>query len=347
LEKKEKLKSDIERIDSEILDLLNQRINCTARIDGVTYTPSDEYKMYKKLLEKNSGRLKEDSLKAIFREILSTTSNFRKKLRIAFLGPQGTFTHQAALNKFGASADYNPISSIGDVFDEVVKERFDFGVVPIENTTGGAVTHTLDMFMDHDLKICSEITLPIRHNLLAGSKNTEIKEIYSHPQSFSQCRRWLYMNFPNAKLIDVESTSAAAKIARTKENSAAIASKLAATLYHLRIINKEIEDLSNNMTRFLIIGTQVSNPTGNDKTSILFSLKNRVGALYDALEVFKRYSVNLSKIESRPSKTGNWEYCFFVDLDGHFRDNFIKEALKEIKGHCNLFKILGSYSKEI
>ena len=203
------------------------------------------------------------------------------------------------------------------------------------------------MFVDYDLKICSELTLPVNHNLMAKSRNVKIKRIYSHPQVFGQCRRWIQMNYPDAQLIDVDTTTVAAKMVKQKEGSAAIASSLAASIYDLVIIHNNIQDMAHNMTRFLIIGNHFSKKSGQDKTSLLFSLKDEVGILYEALKPFKKYSVNLSKIESRPSKRKAWEYLFFVDLDGHYHDPKVKKAIEELEKSCNFLKILGAYPKEV
>ncbi len=349
-----KHRENIDKIDSTIVQLLNERMQEVLEIGKQKkdknhdfYVPSRETDVYKRLINENKGPLSKQALIAIFREVMSGALSLEKSLEIAYLGPEGTFTHQAAMNKFGESVVYYPVQTINDIFDEVAKGRCDYGVVPIENSTEGAVTHTLDMFIDYSLKICSEITLPIHHNLAVCKKDIKIKKIYSHPQVFGQCRRWVQLHYPHADLIDTESTTVAAKKIKNIKNAAAIVSELAAVKYNLIILENAIEDITNNITRFLIIGKQDSFPTGDDKTSILFSLQDRVGILSDTIQPFKKYQINLSKIESRPSKKKLWDYLFFVDLDGHAEDEHVKNALKEVESHCKFFKILGSYPKEI
>lgn len=356
--KKEKdiknLRENIDSIDSQILELLNKRMEDVKNIgnlkqddNSVFYVPSRENEIYKRLVAENKGVLSKPALKAIFREIMSAALSIEKKIKIAYLGPEGTFTNQASLNKFGKSVNYLPIGNITDVFEEVSKGRCDYGVIPIENTTEGAVTHTLDMFVDFDVKICSEITLQIHHNLMVKNKDAKIKKIYSNPQAFAQSRRWLQMNYPNVELIPVESTTMAAKLAKEQKDAGAIASKLAAEIYELVILNKEIEDSAHNMTRFLILGTEYSKQSGKDKTSLMFSIKDKVGVLYEALLPFRKNKINLTKIESRPSKKKAWEYLFFVDLEGHFEDKNVKKAIAELDKHCIFCKILGSYPSEV
>ena len=268
-------------------------------------------------------------------------------MKIAYLGPEATFTHIAALKKFGQSLNYLECKSIGDVFTEVEHSRADYGVVPIENSTEGAVNHTLDMFVDSDLKICSEAYLTIKHNLLSKHKKmSSIKKVYSHQQVFAQCRIWLETNLPNVELIPLTSTTAAALwVKYGKRGDAAIASKLAAEEYKLDILARSIQDSLHNITRFLIIGKQEVKPTKRDKTSIVFSMKDRAGALHDVLVPFKKNKINLTKIESRPSKKKAWKYYFFVDLEGHHDDKKVKKSLSTLRKRCLHFKILGSYPK--
>lgn len=349
----EKLRREISKTDYKILELLNQRTKLalkTGKIKKVQkkkiYSPEREEDVYRNLVKNNKGPLPKQSVKAIYREIMSGAISLQKKLVIAYLGPEATFTHEAARNKFGASVKYLATNSIGEIFNAVQKGHADYGVVPIENSIEGAVTHTLDMFMDSTLRVCSEVMLEISHNLLSKDKNiNRIKKVYSHPQGFGQCRTWLKTNLGKVSLIEVESTARAAIKASREKNSAAIASRLAADLYGLHIISKDIEDVPHNVTRFLVISTKCAEPTNMDKTSVLFSVKDRVGALYDSLRVFKNNKVNLTKIESRPSKRKVWEYYFFVDFNGHCEGKRIKKALKELEKHCIFIKVLGSYPK--
>jgi len=348
-----KLRKRIDKIDEHILDSLNERARLSlvigkakSRKSTSAYVPDREEEIYKRLLSKNNGPLSSDSLKAIYREIMSSSLSLEKPLKITYLGPPFTFTHLAALKKFGSSVEYVACSSITDIFVEVERDRADYGVVPIENSIEGAVNHTLDMLIDSSLKICSEIYLEVSHNLLSKSSNLEkIKMVYSNPQVFGQCRLWLEGNMPGVELREVSSTTKAAEIVTKEKNSAAIGSLLAAKKYNLAVLAKSIEDIPHNITRFLVIGKTLARPTKDDKTSVMFSVKDKVGALHDTLAPFKKNNINLTKIESRPSKRRHWEYYFFVDLEGHYEDEKVKKSLSELKNECLLLKILGSYPK--
>ena len=288
--------------------------------------------------------MQDKSIKAVYREIMSGSLALQNPLKIAYLGPEATFTHIAALKKFGHSLDYLECDSITDVFTEVERNRASYGVVPIENSTEGAVNHTLDMFVDSDLKICSEEYLPIQHNLVSRLKNvSSIKRIYSHQQVFAQCRNWLEKNMPLATLVPVASTTVAAGFTILGRNRAAIASNLAAERYDLNILARSIEDSPHNITRLLVIGKKNERRTGSDKTSILFSMKDKSGALHDVLAPFKKNRINLTKIESRPSKKRAWRYYFFVDIQGHVDDKKVAKSIGQLKKHCSFLKILGSY----
>lgn len=345
-----KLRKKIDNIDEEILGLLNERANVTLAIGKVkaknkasVYVPNRERQIYEHISRINKGPLTDNSLNAIYREIMSASLALEKPIKVAYLGPPATFTHLAALKKFGSSLKYYPANSITEIFTEVEADRADYGVVPIENSIEGAVNHTLDMFIESGLVICSEISLEISHNLMARCLMSRIKRVYSNPQVFGQCRLWLESNLAKAKLIEVSSTTKAAEIAAKESNSAAIASSLAAECYGLKILAASIEDSAHNITRFLVIGKVQAAPTKKDKTSIMFSIKDKVGALHDMLVPFKKNGINLTKIESRPSKKRPWEYYFFVDLQGHSHDTKIKKALAQLKRQSNIFKILGSY----
>ncbi|MFC1576130.1 prephenate dehydratase [Candidatus Omnitrophota bacterium] len=342
---------EIDRIDKKIVGLLNKRAKETLNVRKIKsnlkkdlYTPHREKEVYQKVVEENRGPLSGESMKAIYREIMSGSLSLERPVRVAYLGPPLTFTNIAALSKFGSSVEYIDCSGIGEVFNEVDKGRADYGVVPIENSIEGAVNYTFDMFVNSDLKVCSEIYLEISHNLLSKVKSTKkIKAVYSHPQVFAQCRRWIEKHIPRAELIEVSSTSKAAELSAKKKNTACIASLLASKKYGLRTLARSIEDTAHNVTRFLVIGTNAAEPTGNDKTSIMFSVKDRVGALHDILVPFKRNKINLTKIESRPSRLKAWEYYFFVDLGGHYKDKKVKKALLELRRGTTFIKVLGSY----
>ena len=301
-------------------------------------------------MEKSSklaGRLPASAIRAIYREIISASYALERGLIIAYLGPAGTYPHEAARNKFGASVDYAAQSNITEVFNLVARGKADFGVVPIENSTEGAITHTLDEFMDSELKICAQILLRIEHNLLSTGPREAIRKIYSHPQSLGQCRQWLRSQFPTAEIIETSSNTRAAQHAAQEPGTAAIAGKMAAELYGLNILEASIQDSVYNTTRFLVIGAHSCPATGNDKTSLMFGVHDRAGALFEALEAFKRLDISMSKIESRPSRRKAWEYFFFVDVEGHAEDPRVVEALAELQKHCTRVKILGSYPKTV
>ncbi|MHC4694311.1 MAG: prephenate dehydratase, partial [Planctomycetota bacterium] len=268
-----------------------------------------------------------------------------RPLRIGFLGPKGSFSHTAAMLKFGQSVEYEPLADITSIFDEVSKGHCDLGLAPIENTTGGGVIETLDALIDSDVKVCAEVLMAIHHNLLGNCSLDEIEKIYSKPEVFAQCRNWLSATFKEAQTVPVASTARAAQLATEEQNSAAIGSRIAAELYELRIICENIEDIANNVTRFLVIGREDARPTGEDKTAILFSTAHKAGALADVLEVFKRYNINLTNIESRPSKKRQWEYYFFMDFVGHRTDAQIIKGLEETRKHCLQLSILGSFPR--
>lgn len=344
------LRKCIDKIDDRIVTSLNQRAQIISKIGKLkktigkgVYAPDREDEILRRLSKRSKGRLKKEALGAIYREIMSSALSLEKPLKIAYLGPEATFTHLAAMKKFGSQVEYVACNSISDVFLEVERKSADYGVVPVENSIEGAVSHTLDMLVDSDLKICAQVILDVSHNLLARSPLEKMKRIYSNPQVFGQCRMWLDEHLPCAERIEVSSTTRAAKIAAKEKYSSCIASLLAAKVYKLKIIAKDIEDSPHNITRFLVIGDTEVPPTGNDKTSIVFSIKDRVGALHDMLIPFKKYKINLTKIESRPSKKKVWDYYFFVDFNGHLSEMRVKKALAELEDKCKLLKVLGSY----
>ncbi len=340
----------IDSIDKNILRLLSARAKVTLGIARIKhrsgasiYAPDREREVLKKISCGNKGPLTNGALEAIYREIMSASLSLEKSLVIAYMGPQASFSHLAALKRFGSQVNYLACDSISDVFLEVERSSADYGVVPIENSIEGAVTYTLDMLVDSDLKICSQIILDVSHNLLANCPKNKIKRVYSNPQVFGQCRIWLQENLPGAELIEVSSTTRAAQIASKEKNSAGIASILAAKVYKLKVIAADIEDSPHNITRFFVIGKAEAGITGSDKTSILFSIKDKVGALHNMLMPFKKNKINLTKIESRPSKRKAWDYYFFVDLYGHKDEPRVKKALSELETKCKFLKVLGSY----
>lgn len=351
MEELEKLRKEIDGIDNEILDILNRRAQVVVEIAKIKrsgnakfYSPERERKILERLITLNKGPFPNDTLKVIYREILSASLSLEEPLKVACLGPLATFTHLAALRHFGSSALFVPVESIKAVFDTVDAGKAEFGVVPIENSNEGVITHTLDMFMDYDLKVSAEVMLEITHNLISKSGDKmKIKKVYSHSQATAQCRRWIESKLPGIPIIETTSTAKAAELAAKDDEAAAIASELAAKVYDLQFVEKNIGDSKYNVTRFLVISKEVPPKTGKDKTSIMFSIKDRPGALYDILYPFKKAKVNLTKIESRPSKRKAWEYIFFVDMEGHIEDKKVRKAIENIKDSCLYLKILGSY----
>ena len=346
----DEIRKKIDALDSELLRLLNERADLVHEVgeikkkDGLEiYAPEREEQLLQSLIAKSEGRLPEKSIRAIYREIMSAALALEENLKIAYLGPEGTWTHQAAINKFGHSVAYSPQPSFTEVFDQVARRVADYGVVPIENSTEGAVNHTLDLFADSPLKICAQILLPIDNALMANCPRDEINKLYSHPQVFGQCRSWIQKNFPHAETIEVSSTTRAAEIARDEAGAAALGGQLAAELYGLEILEPSINDRTTNTTRFLVLSHNTCPATGNDRTSIMFSVRDRPGSLFNALKPFNEFEINMSKIESRPSKRRDWEYFFFVDVLGHCGDEKLVTALDELGEHCSFVKILGSY----
>ena len=344
------LRRQIDSLDTRLVKLLNLRARVTLQIARLklkagksVYSPDRESQVLAKIASLNKGPLDEEALETLYREIMSSSLAMGASLKVAYLGPPATFTHLASLKKFGSQVEYLACNSIADVFADVERGKADYGVIPIENSIEGAVSHSLDMFVDSDLKICSQIILDVSHNLLANCPKSKIKRIYSNPQVFGQCRIWLQENLPSAEMIEVSSTTRAAQIAAKQKNSACIASLLAAKVYRLKVVAGDIEDSPHNITRFLVVGNFDVGATGRDRTSIMFSIKDRVGALHDMLMPFKKHRINLTKIESRPSKKKAWDYYFYLDLEGHRERAGIKKAIAELESKCKFLKILGSY----
>jgi chorismate mutase/prephenate dehydratase len=350
----EEIRHRIDTLDTDLLRLLSERadlvhdVGVVKKKEGLSiYAPEREEAVFQRLLKLNSGRLPEKSIRAIYREIMSAALALEEDLKIAYLGPAGTWTHQAALSKFGHSVDYLPQPSFADVFDEVARRRANYGVVPIENSTEGAVNHTLDLFADSNLKICAQLFLRIDNCLLAKIPRDKITTLYSHPQVFGQCRGWIHTHFPHAQLIDCASTTRAAELAATMPDAGALGGPLAAEMNGLEVLERSIQDSATNTTRFLVLSENICPPTGNDRTSIMFAVKNEPGSLYHALEPFNSLHLNLAKIESRPSKKKDWEYFFFVDLLGHCEDESVKRGLDGLSTYCSFLKVLGSYPNTV
>ncbi|MCK9582934.1 MAG: prephenate dehydratase [Endomicrobiales bacterium] len=349
----EKLRLAIDELDQKMLNLLANRTALAKEIGKIKhssgqqiYAPQREKNIIANMIKKSRGKIAPAVVESVFREIIHACRAMEDKIKVAYFGPEATFTHQAAIKNFGVGAQYMPKKYINEVFMEVEKGLADYGVVPIENSTEGMVNHTLDMFLGSDLQICSEISLKIEECLLCKTgKKSDIKKIYSHPQPLGQCKNWLQSNMPNVQLIEMSSTAEAAKAALRDRSAGAIGSDAAAAIYGLKICQRGIEDGKENITRFLVIGKKSVGPSRYDKTSIMLSVKDRVGALYDILLPFKKYKINLTKIESRPTKKKAWEYIFFIDFIGHISEPNIAKALKEIEANCGFIKVLGSYPR--
>jgi chorismate mutase/prephenate dehydratase len=359
VERLKELRERIDRIDEEILRLLNERAEIAKEIGNIKkrenleiHVPERERAIFEKLLRLNREKFGEvfpsEALVHIYREIISACLSLEKPLKIAYLGPKATFTHQAALEFFGFSAQYVPCTTIRDVFLEVESERADYGVVPVENTIEGVVNYTLDMFLESDLKISGEVVIPINLHLLSTAESiSEVRKIYSHKMAIGQCREWIEKNLPEAQLIETDSTAKACEIALEEEGAGAIASEVASYTYHLNILAKNIQESTDNFTRFLVVSKREMRPTGKDKTSLIFAVKDEPGALYKALESFYKRGVNLTKIESRPSRKRAWDYVFFVDLEGHKEEDKVREVLEDLKNRTQMVKILGSYPRAL
>jgi chorismate mutase/prephenate dehydratase len=349
----EENRKKIDQIDDEIIKLLDSRASVVKEIGKYKkeqnipfFKPEREAEIFDKIEKNDKLLFPRKALKHIYREIMSASRKLEYPIKVAYLGPEATYTHLAALEKFGSSTEAFPVKSIGDVFTEVENDKCDYGVVPIENSYEGVVNHTLDMFTESDVKICSELYLRISHCLLSNcDKISDIKKIYSHPQSFAQCRSYIENTLSKAEKNEVSSNSKAASIVEWDKYSAAIASEAAATIYNLKVLDSDIQDSKNNFTRFLVIGKDTPGPSGNDKTSILCTITDKPGALFSILEPFRYFNANLTKIESRPSRKKAWDYIFFIDIDGHISSENIRNAIEKVREQCLEVKILGSYPK--
>ncbi len=345
------IRKKIDDIDRTVLDLLNLRAKKVREIAEVKnlhnlppFDPSRERKIIDDLSSKNRGPLTGEDIELIMGTLFKIYRGMVRPMHIAYFGLEGTFAHQAALKKFGEKSEYLHCKTIDNVFREVEKGRADYGVVPVENSTEGVVTHTLDMFVESNLKITSEILLDIHHYLLSRETSlSKVRKIFSHPQAIAQCWNWIMDNIPDVKIIETESTAAAAKKVKAEKNAAAIGSLTASSIYDIGVLAEKIEDYSENITRFLVIGTSFTGKTGQDKTSILLSIKDKVGALHDILLPFRENRINLTRIESRPSKKKAWDYIFFFDFIGHKDDAPVKKALSRLEKESAFLKILGSY----
>lgn len=349
----EALRRQIDSLDQEILELINRRLELVSTIVKIKqdagipiHDPGREQEVMRQLSRLNRGPLQQEALRVIFGEIISAARSLQKRLRITYLGPQMTFTQMAALSHFGSSVDMDPLSSLDDIFREVERGTYDQGVVPVENSTEGVVSHTIDLFLDTPLVIRAEILMEITFDLLSSSgRREDIRKIVSHPQALAQCRGFLNRSFPGITLSEAASTAAAAQAAVTDPSIAAIASKAAGAYYGLKVVEEHIQDSHTNMTRFLVIGPQEAPRVEQAKTSLIFSVRHAPGTLFHALKAFADQGVNLTKIESRPIRERPWEYFFFVDMEGHRHDEPIARAIEDLRLHCSFVKILGSYPR--
>ncbi|MDQ2078061.1 prephenate dehydratase [Marinimicrobium sp. ABcell2] len=360
-QKLQQLRERIDSIDDQIGHLISERASCAQEVAEVKkgqavdpqtlayYRPEREAQVLRKAMERNQGPLSNEEMARLFREIMSACLALEQPVKVAYLGPEGTFTQQAALKHFGHSAVALPFSAIDEVFREVEAGAVQYGVVPVENSTEGVVNHTLDNFMTSNLKICGEVELRIHHNLLISDVTSvnSITRIYSHAQSLAQCRKWLDAHYPKAERVAVSSNAEAAKRLKGEWNAAAIAGSMAADLYGLQVLAEKIEDEPDNSTRFLIIGAQSVPPSGEDKTSLVVAMRNEPGALHNLLEPFHRRNIDLTRVESRPSRTGAWTYVFFIDFSGHAQDPEVTKLLKEVAERAADLKLLGSYPKAV
>lgn len=353
----DELRQAIDQVDTSIQDLLTQRAELVVEVGElksrnpgtVFYRPEREAQIHRRLEERHGGPMPLAAVHRIFREIISASLSIEKRLTIAYLGPEATFTHQAALKQFGSSCAMAPARDIAEVFREVEAERADFGVVPIENSSEGVVSHTLDQFVDSPLQICGEVLLPVVHHLFSGEPALEgVKVVYGHFQALAQCREWLRRHLPRTRLKEVSSTARALELARERPGSGAIAGVYAADNYGLNALADHIEDLPGAENRFLVIGRHGPQPSGADKTSLLFSFRDQLGILHQVLGIFAGQGINLTRIESRPSKRRAWDYVFFVDFEGHHDDPQVAQTLKALCALPGIFtKILGSYPRRV
>jgi len=349
----EELRKQIDAIDAKLVELMNERARCAVEIgrlkreagQAAVYSPERERDVFERIKASNKGPLSDLALASIWKEMMSGSLALEKALKVAYLGPEGSFSHLAAIEKFGHSVELVPVRDIATVFDSVARGTTDYGIVPVENTTGGAIRDTMECFLDVSgpVQVCAEMALPVHQNLLSKTTLEQIKKVYSKPQVFDQCREWLARNLPQADLVAVGSTAEAALLASRVDGTAAIASSMAAELYDLTVLNPAIEDNPQNQTRFLVLGRESAKPTGRDKTCLLFSVSHKAGALVEVLDIFRRVGLNMTKIESHPSPSKSWEYLFFVDVEGHAKDENVQQAIEEARPHTRYLEVLGSF----
>lgn len=358
----DQLRKQIDHLDESILSLISDRAACAQQVaelkrtvaessgeEVVFYRPEREAQVLRKVMSSNASALTDEAMAALFRQIMSSCLALEQKLKIAYLGPEGTFTHTAAVKHFGHAVETCALGTIDEVFREVSAGAANYGVVPVENSSEGIVSHTLDSFLESNLKVCGEVQLRIHHHLLISDvgKPDRITRIYSHHQSLAQCRKWIDSHWPNVERIPVSSNAKAARLIQSEWNAAAIAGETAADMYNLKALASNIEDNPDNTTRFLIVGHQEVLPSGNDKTSIIVSTKNKPGALYHLLQPFHIHDISLTRIETRPSKSGVWTYVFYIDFEGHESDEKVHHVLQILESQAAEVRRLGSYPKAV
>jgi chorismate mutase/prephenate dehydratase len=351
------LRNEIDALDRQIMENISARARCAQSVaeikeklgDTAYYKPEREAQVLRAVMERNTGPLDNEDMARLFRQIMSACLALEQQIKVAFLGPEGTFTQEAALKHFGDSAETVPKAAIDEVFRDVLAGSCNYGVVPVENSTEGVVSHTLDSFMDSSVKICGEVELRIHQHFMIGPNTNKdnITRVYSHAQSLAQCRKWLDSNYPNIERVAVSSNAEAARRVKGEWNSAAIAGDMSCDLYELDKLWENIEDRPDNSTRFLIIGREAVGPSGNDKTSIVVSVNNKPGALHDLIEPFRKHDLDMTRLESRPSRSSKWSYVFFIDFAGHQDDPVAAKVLKELAEDVAELKVLGSYPQAV
>ncbi len=345
----EQLRAQIDALDEQLLKLLNERARLAQTVGHVkggsqVYRPEREAQVLRRLTEANAGPLPNEAVRLLFQEVMSACRALERSLSVAFLGPEGTFSEAAAIKQFGHAVERLPAESIDEVFRQVEHGEAGYGVVPVENSTEGAVSRTLDLLMQTPLKVCGEVMLRVRQQLMRKGEGLDgIERVYSHAQSLAQCHEWLNRHLPKAERIPVVSNAEAARLAAQDPKAAAVAGEVAAERHGLHIVMRDIEDEPTNTTRFLVLGREDAGASGRDKTSLVLSAQNRPGALLDLISPFSAMGIGLNRLESRPAKSGAWEYVFFIDIDGHRSDERVATALAKVQGNATLFKVLGSY----
>ena len=351
------LRDKIDALDVQIMESISQRADFAQQVaqvkkslgDAAYYRPEREAQVLRHIMDANTGPIDNEDMARLFRQIMSACLALEQPIKVAFLGPEWTFTQEAALKHFGDGAISVPKAAIDEVFREVLAGACNYGVVPVENSTEGVISHTLDSFMDSSIKICGEVELRIHHHFMVGgnTNNDNITRVYSHAQSLAQCRQWLNSNYPNIERVAVSSNAEAAKRVQGEWNSAAIAGDMSCELYQLEKLWEKIEDRPDNSTRFLIIGRESVPPSGDDRTSVVVSVRNKPGALHDLLEPFRRHNVDMTRLESRPSRSSKWSYVFFIDFVGHIEDEAVTKVLDELSVDVADLKVLGSYPRAV